>query len=425
MIDDFRASQKPTPSETRAARSHQPSAASSKKAFLTPEQAASLSSAPDDIKTPINLPAADKSLPTAQHSRFHIRLPHSRKGIIGLAVALIVCAGIITFLLLPKTAPKPIVRATPKVVKITPRVAPVTTVASNLTGLPVSPSVNNGPVTGIMIENTTFARPQAGLSQAGVVFEALAEGGVTRFLALFQDSAPANVGPIRSLRPYFLQWAMGFQAGIAHVGGSPLALADIKAWGGRDLDEFFNGNDYHRISSRQAPHNVYTSLALLNHLEAADGYTTSTYTSWQRKAATPAKTPSVASINLALSGYTYNVHYDYDASTNSYNRSEGGAVQTDSNTGAQLSPKVVIAMIIPETNGPLDSTNAYYSNYSTIGSGAVEVFQDGTMTPGQWSKTSNSSNISFTTSSGQPLLLDPGQTWITAVTSASAVTTAP
>jgi hypothetical protein len=276
-----------------------------------------------------------------------------------------------------------------------------------------------------MIENSTFARPQAGLSQAGVVFEAVAEGGVTRFMALYQDTAPNNVGPIRSLRPYYLSWAMGFDAAVAHVGGSPEALADVKSWGSRDLDEFSNGSSYHRITTREAPHNVYTAIATLNQLETSKGYTSSTFTSWPRKAAAPAKTPTAGTINLTLSGSTYNVLYTYDASTDSYNRSEGGAVQTDSNTGTQLSPKVVIAIVVPETPGALDASNAYYSDYTVIGSGQADVFQDGTETTGQWTKTSNSSQITFTASAGQPIKLNAGQTWITAVTSASAISYTP
>ncbi|MCP5939883.1 DUF3048 domain-containing protein, partial [Klebsiella pneumoniae] len=83
-----------------------------------------------------------------------------------------------------------------------------TTVANTLTGLQVAPDVNQRPVTGVMIENSTDARPQSGLDQAGVVFEAIAEGGITRFLALFQDTQPDYVGPVRSSRPYYVQWAL-------------------------------------------------------------------------------------------------------------------------------------------------------------------------------------------------------------------------
>jgi hypothetical protein len=298
---------------------------------------------------------------------------------------------------------------------------PATTVASTLTGLPVDPSTNKRPVTAVMIENSTDARPQSGLGQAGVVFEAIAEGGITRFLALYQDTAPGSVGPIRSARPYYLQWELGFDAAYAHVGGSPEALADIKAWGVRDLDQFGNGGSYQRISSRAAPHNVYTSIDRLNQLEAAKGYTTSTFTGFARKAAAPSKQPTARGINLTLSGALYNVHYDYDAATNTYKRSEAGAPHIDANTNTQISPTVVVALVMPyglESDG-------HHSDYSTIGSGPAYVFQDGIATVGQWAKTGNTNQFVFTDAAGKPLLLDPGQTWLTAVSGTSKVGYAP
>jgi hypothetical protein len=276
-----------------------------------------------------------------------------------------------------------------------------------------------------MVENSLQARPQSGLSQAGVVFEALAEGGITRFLALYQDTAPSNVGPIRSVRPYYLQWALGFDASIAHVGGSPVALSDIKTWDVKDLNEFYNGSSYHRISSRQAPHNVYTSISDLNQLEAQKNYTSASFDGFPRKAAAPSKSPNAASISLSLSSADYNDSYAYDGQTNSYNRSEGGQPMIDANTNTQISPKVVIAIVVPLSQGALDSSNAYYSVYGVIGSGKAYIFQDGNVTPGTWTKSSNTSQIQFKDANGQTIALNPGQTWITAVSSSGQVSYTP
>ena len=300
-----------------------------------------------------------------------------------------------------------------------------TTVPSTLSGLPVAPSVNQLPVTGIMIENEIDSRPQSGLDQASVVFEALAEGGITRFLALFQDTQPSYIGPIRSARPYYISWCMGFDCDYAHVGGSPDALADITAWGVKDLNEFYNGNAYQRISSREAPHNVYSSIASLNTLEDSKGYTTSDYQGFPRKVADPLKVPTAASINLNIGSSDYNVSYAYNATDNDYTRSEGGQLMTDvdaSGNSVQIAPKVVIAIVVPFSQGALDASDAYYSNYAVIGSGAAYVFQDGGVTVGTWQKTSNSSQITFTNSQSQPIQLDPGQTWITALTASNQVT---
>lgn len=314
----------------------------------------------------------------------------------------------------------------PETLKPIPKITDASkTVPSTLTGLPVDPSVNKRTVTAVMIENTDWARPQAGLSQAGVVFEAIAEAGITRFLALYQDTAPNNVGPIRSARPYFVGWSMGFDAGYAHVGGSPDALADISKWHVRDLNQSYNGNYYHRISSRAAPHNVYTSIHDLNELEVAKGYDTSHFTGFARKtkAWRPKNQPITArNINLNISSADYNVHYTYDPNTNTYLRSEGGAPQIDSNGNKRIRPVVVIAMVMPYSLGPLDTSGAYYSNYGFIGGGQVLIFQNGQVTKAAWHKKSNQSQLTFIDSKGKAVQLNPGQTWITALGGANQVT---
>lgn len=336
-------------------------------------------------------------------------------GSIGLAV--VIAATATSYVVLHNY--KPTVAKPDKVYVPAPK---ITTVASMLTGLPVDPSINKRPVTAIMIENSDAARPQSGLDQAGVVFEAFAEGGVTRFVALYQDSQPGYVGPVRSARPYYIQWLLGFDAAYAHVGGSPDALQDISTWNVKDLNEFYNANAYERTSTRDAPHNVYTSIAQLNQAETSKGYITSKYSGFPRKKEAPSKTPNASSIDMTFSGPDYNVHYDYNTATNSYKRSEAGASHMELNkdgSTVQITPKVVIAMVVPEQNGALDSSGAYYADYAVIGSGQVTIFQDGTVETGTWTKTSNTSQITFTDAKGQPLGLNPGQTWIDALSTSS------
>ncbi|HSD12679.1 MAG TPA: DUF3048 domain-containing protein, partial [Patescibacteria group bacterium] len=114
------------------------------------------------------------------------------------------------------------------------------------------------------IDNLSVARPQAGLTKASLVFEAPVEGGITRFLAVFPDDVTADrIGPVRSARPYFLDWASEFDAVYAHVGGSPEALEKIVAYDMRDLNEFFAGKYFWRDENRDAPHNAYTSTVRL------------------------------------------------------------------------------------------------------------------------------------------------------------------
>jgi hypothetical protein len=107
--------------------------------------------------------------------------------------------------------------------------------------------------------------------------------------------------------------------------------------------------------------------------------------------------------------------------SNSYNRSEGGAAHTDADSGTQISPKVVIALIMPYSI----ESDGYHSSYATIGSGQAYVFQDGTVSIGTWSKPDAKTQFSFTDAAGKPLLLNPGQTWLTAVSDATKVSYAP
>lgn len=355
------------------------------------------------------------------HRKHRIKfLPKTKKGRLALLLVILVIAGVVYYVISQGH------QSQDKITSLrTTNVAKSDLVPSTLSGLPVAPSVNKIPVTGVMIENSLDARPQAGLSKASVVFEAIAEAGITRFLALYQDTAPDNLGPIRSVRPYYIEWAMGFDASIAHVGGSPDALSDMTAWDVKNLDQFYNGNYYHRITSRAAPHNVYTSIAELNKLEENKGYLSASFSGFSRKSGKPVKSPTAANVNLAISSADYNVSYTYDKSTNSYNRSEGGQPMIDSNTGKQISPKVVIAIVVPETQGARDSSGAYYSDYNVIGSGTAYVFQNGSVTSGQWSKASRTAQIMFTAGNGKTIKLDPGQTWITALTSNSQLTYTP
>jgi hypothetical protein len=295
---------------------------------------------------------------------------------------------------------------------------PKTTVPSNLTGLPVPKGSNDQPVTAVMIENTIFARPQSGLSQAGVVFEAIAEAGITRFVALYQQANPKNLGPIRSARPYFMSWLMGFNATYAHAGGSPEALRDIKKWHVKNIGFFAAPTYYHRISQRAAPHNLYTSMSSLSGLEKKFHFNKAyKFTPFPRKKDNPSKSPAAATIKINPSSPTYADYYTYDKKHNDYQRNLAGKPHKDANTGKQITPKVVIAIVVPYGH----ESDGYHSYYKTIGHGAAYIFQDGTVTKGVWKKPARDKQILFYTKKGKSIKLDAGQTWITAVNSASRV----
>lgn len=336
--------------------------------------------------------------------------------ILGIVLVLLIGGGVATALIL--TQKKPVVVAPAKVVKPVAKPAPIK-YYSPLTGEEVADqAATTQAVTAIMIENSPDARPQSGLKSAGVVFEAIAEGGITRFATIFQQEKPTLVGPVRSVRMYFVDWIAAFNASVAHVGGSQAALTEVRNGSYRDIDEFFNGNSYYRATDRYAPHNVYTSFARLDALNTAKGYTTSTFTGFTRKNSVAAKTPTATSISVDISSSLYDSSYAYNATTNTYDRSEGGAPHMDREAG-QISPRVVIVMTIPERTVLEDG---YREQIDAIGSGKATIFQDGTFQEVTWTKKSKLDQITFADATGKDVPLARGQTWLTSVPEDGGVT---
>jgi hypothetical protein len=294
-----------------------------------------------------------------------------------------------------------------------------TTEASKLTGVQISPDLNKRPITGVMIENSPDARPQAGLVDAGIVFEAIAEGGITRFLALFQEGQPEYLGPVRSVRPYYVDFLLPFDAALAHAGGSAEGLAKVRNLGVKDLDHGNTGGAYRRVSDRYAPHNLYTSMGDLDKASQQKGFTTSNSKSLPRKAEQPGQAVTARTIDLNISSVLYNVHYDYDVASNTYKRTLGGRPHVDHRSGQQLSPKVVVALVMGY------SQKGIYSVYQTTGSGTMFVFQDGVVHQGTWKKAGEKEQFEFVDAAGKTLALNPGQTWISIVKAPDAVRSAP
>lgn len=285
---------------------------------------------------------------------------------------------------------------------------------SPLTGLEVvNEAATRRQVTAVMIENSPDARPQSGLKDAGLVYEAIAEAGITRFIALYQESRPQLVGPVRSVRPYYVEWAAAYDPAVAHIGGSARALDMIRSGNfGVDIDQFFNASYYWRASDRAAPHNVYTSFDKLDELTASKSKTSSTFTPLPRKD-DPKKKPPVnaAHIDMPISSSWYDIGYDYDAASNSYKRSVGGEAHLDREAGP-ITPKVAIAIQVQMVNGFEDG---YRQQIVTAGTGRAWIFQDGTVTEATWSKGDPKGQISFTGADGKPVSLNRGQTWISAL----------
>lgn len=291
----------------------------------------------------------------------------------------------------------------------------------------------------VMIENHEESRPQSGLSSADVVYEAVAEGGITRFMGIFYCGAatPVTLAPVRSARVYYLPWVLEYDALYNHVGGAgrcnddtvderAKALCRIEEWKVKDMDQFGISfptcyRNYDRLDHPVATeHTMVCFSDKLFKLAAERGWTNTdasgtswdkNYRSWKFKdEAKGAGTVSTISY-VAWKGYesSYGVKWDYDSATNTYKRSNGGAPHEDLEIKQQLSPKAVIVQFAKEI-GPVD-THAHLL-YNNIGTGDGLLFQDGTVTKIAWSKPNRLARTIFSDEKGKEIQLNRGQIWI-------------
>lgn len=344
------------------------------------------------------------------------RLTKKAKIIIAITVAVVclIAIGLSVYFLKGRSKPNATrVQTTAKTTKSTPKPA---TAPSPLTGVEVDPAAAKQPVVAVVIENFyPDARPQSGLSDAGVVYEALAEGGITRYLALYQDHLPSDIGPVRSLRTYFIDWGLEHNAPVAHVGGNKDALDLIGPLGMKNLDQFYNGSYFRRVSSRYAPHNVYITGPQMAKLLSDRGYGgPPDFTPWPRKSDTKQPNLTASTITVNFSGVDYQAKFDYDPATNSYVRSIRNTADIDANNKTTIKPKNIIVMYMPTQYG---ATRIGESTVimQTVGSGKALVFMDGVAVEATWKKADHKARTQYFDASGTEIKLNRGKTWVSVV----------
>lgn len=269
----------------------------------------------------------------------------------------------------------------------------------------------------VMLDNNPAALPHAGIAKASVVYDTMVEGGATRLMAVFSsDLTAGRIGPIRSARPYYLEWLSEYNALYMHAGGSPAALEQINSIGAHDLNCIAGGARYcFRDTTSYAPHNLFTddekvSLALSD-MKLTD--IKPTFDTWRFKDDDAlAGRGSFSTIDVAFSSLTYNVHYDYDRENNVYLRSQAGAAYTDRSTGEQVAVKNVIVQVLPEIEGVGEKGRL---DLTVTGSGRAVLFRDGLIIDGTWEKPTRVDRTVFRADDGTPMKLNRGQTWIEAL----------
>ena len=326
---------------------------------------------------------------------------------------------------------------------------------STLSGEEISAETeNSSPTFCVQIPNgVDGARPQAGLNDAKVVFEAIAEAGITRFAAIFQNPTATAIGPIRSLRIYYFDWDSPFDCTVTHAGGAPDAISALNSSTLGNLDENYTymWRSDANASLNRLWNNLFTSSELLKKYSEDKSRLSSDVSAFPRwtpeeselekiktqvvekldidseaSGDTDELSPKITKISLDISYPTFNPVYTYNKETNSYDRSYASGVKhevyncTEENVKTpevdcgglvQLSPKVVIAMMVQEGR----QSDNYHEDISTVGAGDAYIFENGTVIEGTWEKSSKNAQIIFRDKDNYEIKLNPGQTWITAV----------
>ncbi len=279
----------------------------------------------------------------------------------------------------------------------------------------------------VKVENDPAARPQSGLNGADIVYEEMVEGGITRFCALFLSQDISVIGPCRSARPSDIDISYFHLPLFACSGGAPGMMTQIKQAGMLGLEE--DGAHFWRDKSRRAPHNLYTSTALLREALASwqDDYNQLPATSFafmsekdaadeaaEMASGNPAGTTggTATTIDIAY-GNACDVHYDYAAGSDAYLRTLNGHPNTDLTTGAQLSPtNVVVQYVDVVPSGLKDVLGADSPDSVVVGTGTAVIFSGGRVINATWSKSSRSVPTVYKDQDGKVVQLHPGQTWV-------------
>lgn len=292
------------------------------------------------------------------------------------------------------------------------------TTARRLDGVVVNEGETDYWPVAVMIENLTTVRPQSGLTDASVVYEALAEGGIVRFMAIFDNGGKAEkIGPVRSARSYYLEWLSEYDALYTFSGAYNQVLAAIDGLDIKNINAMYAGSKYYyRDSGAAAPHNMFTSsdkLALALRDQGLDKKKAS-YRSWKfvdeaEETDLPAAEQEIK-INFSSAGYT--VVYKYDRAANTYLRyNPEGAAHTDRNNNLQIAPKNVIVMRV--SNKVIDDQGRL--EMDVHGEGEAIMFANGEATKGTWKKKDRTSRTIFYGEDGAEYSLVRGQTWIAVV----------
>jgi hypothetical protein len=267
-----------------------------------------------------------------------------------------------------------------------------------------------GRAVAVMVNNHPAARPQSGLNTADIVYEVLAEGNVTRFLAIFQSGQPERIGPVRSARDYYIELAKGYNSLYVAHGNSLTAERLLKSGYIDNLNGlYYDGTLFERVSFRKAPHNSYISFDNIlkgaeqknyNMEDAPEPLTFLSKAEVEKLAGAPAK-----KVSISYHDNVFNSSFEFDEDSQNYKRFSNGAQTVDYDTD---DPVLVDNIFVVETAHKIVS-DVGHREIDLNSGGRAFLFQKGQMFEVEWK---NVDGRILPYLNGKPVGLVPGKTWI-------------
>lgn len=275
-----------------------------------------------------------------------------------------------------------------------------------------------------MIDNNKNAQPQSNINKAFCVYEIIVEGNETRLMAIFKDLDEGTVGPIRSARHYFLDYAAEYDAIYAHLGLSPKAGEDMETYGTNNINGqiYDTGKEragaaiYWRDKSRKAPHNAYTSLETIKHIRDQLAYakttTKGTPLNYSAEEIVLDSEDAVDATNIVIPyGAGHKVNYKYDEETGRYTRYSKGRLQTDRVSGEDVTTKNLIITFAENFDLP-DTENKGRQDVITTGTLDGYYITNGKAIKVKCEKKTRQSQTTYKDLEGNEIKINDGNTWI-------------
>lgn len=297
----------------------------------------------------------------------------------------------------------------------------------------------------IMIDNNVGNTSHSGLQDSYLNYEIIVEGGLTRIMAIYKDKDIQQIGPVRSSRHYFLDYALESDCIYVHFGWSTFAQNDISALGVNNINGLYDSYPFWRATHLYAPHNVFTSISKIYEYAAQKNYQT-TSDNWKllnytpdeielntpirydkvenpetgKKETVPVTNPNLLTANSVEIPYSYYQYrsYTYDATNKYYLRYMNGKPHKDADTGEQLHYKNIIVAYV--SNYQLDSYGR--QDLSTTGTGTGYYITNGYALPINWTKDSRNGKTKYAYNDGKEITVNDGNTFVQIVPTGKQIT---